>query len=98
MGLSCQNCLCKIWAQQQGGWHLEVKRTFAGSGDNIDDKNVMLQFRVSKLKKYREDEIFLTSSVNNNQENEDDICYSLLLCRERSYNKKWIQLISSNKG
>ena len=54
LGLSCQNCLCKIWAQQQGGWHLEVKRTFAGSGDNIDDQNFILQFRVSKLKKCRE--------------------------------------------
>ena len=59
-----------IWALQQGGSHLEVKRTLAGSGDNIDDQNFILQFR----------EIYLL--VNNEQENEDDICYSLLHCRE----------------
>ena len=45
----------KIWAQQQRGLHLEVKRTLSGSGDNIDDQNFILQFRVSKLKKYWED-------------------------------------------
>lgn len=52
---------------------MEVKRTLAGSEDNIDDQKFILQFR-EILERYL--------LVNNEQENEDDICYSLLHCRE----------------